>query len=107
MKMTKTQIDNEIRSAGIAHLDTDELIQIGTNLFIGKTEVDDETRFYEIKVTVKKDTFTQDDLEVLIEERRLADERNRERAEAAAKKREKDSKRRAEAAAKKKEEEES
>lgn len=99
-KKTKTQVDTEVRSAGIALINTDDLIAISGTAFIGKTEVDGETRFFEIKVTAKKDDFTQDDLEVLLAERAEVEARKKATAAAAAKKRENDKKRRADAKAK-------
>lgn len=99
-KKTKTQIDNEVRAVGIALIDTTNLTAVGGTVFIGQTEVDGETRFFEIKVTAKKDDFTQDDLNVLLAGRAEVESRKTATATAAAKKRENDEKRRADAKAK-------
>ena len=99
-KKTKTQVDNEVRRAGIALINTEDLTAVGGTVFIGQTEADGETRFFEIKVTAKKDDFTQDDLDVLLAERAEVEARKTATAAAAAKKRENDEKRRADAKAK-------
>ena len=99
-KKTKTQVDNEVRAVGIALISTEGLTAVGGTVFIGQTEVDGETRFFEIKVTAKKDDFTQDDLDVLLAERAEVEARKVATAKAAAKKRENDEKRRADAKAK-------
>lgn len=99
-KKTKTQVDNEVRAVGIALIDTDALTAVGGTTFIGQTDVDGETRFFEIKVTAKKDDFTQDDLNVLLAERAEVEARKVATANAATKKRENDEKRRADAKAK-------
>lgn len=99
-KKTKTQIDTEVRSVGIALINTEDLIAVGGTMFIGQTEVDGETRFFEIKVTAKKDDFTQDDLDVILAERAEVEARKKATAEAAAKKRANDERRRADAKAK-------
>ena len=99
-KRTKTQVDNEVRAVGIALINTEDLTAVGSTVFIGQTEVDDEVRFFEIKVTAKKDDFTQDDLDVLLAERAEVEARKTATAKAAAKKRENDEKRRADAKAK-------
>jgi hypothetical protein len=99
-KKTKAQIDNEVRAVGIALINTEDLTAVGNTMFIGQTEVDGETRFFEIKVTAKKDDFTQDDLDVLLAERAEVEARKKAAAEAAAKKRANDEKRRANAKAK-------
>ena len=99
-KKTKTQVDNEVRRAGIALINTEDLTAVGGAVFIGQAEVDGEARFFEIKVTAKKDDFTQDDLDVLLAERAEVEARKKATAAAAAKKREKDEKRRADAKAK-------
>ena len=51
--------NNEVRAVGIALISTDDLTAPvgGTVFFIGQTEVDGETRFFEIKVTAKKERF--------------------------------------------------
>ena len=99
-KKTKTQVDTEVRNAGIALIDTTNVIAVGGTVFIGQTEVDGEVRFFEIKVTAKKDDFTQDDLDVLLAERAEVEARKTATAAAAAKKRANDEKRRADAKAK-------
>ena len=99
-KKTKTQVDNEVRAVGIALINTEDLTAVGSTVFIGQTEVDGEARFFEIKVTAKKDDFTQDDLDVLLAERAEVEARKAATAAAAAKKRENDEKRRADAKAK-------
>lgn len=99
-KKTKTQVDTEVRNAGIALINTEDLTAVGGTVFIGQTEVDGEIRFFEIKVTAKKDDFTQDDLDVLLAERAEVEARKTATAAAAAKKRENDEKRRADAKAK-------
>lgn len=99
-KKTKAQVDTEVRNAGIALINTENLTAVGNTMFIGQTEVDGETRFFEIKVTAKKDDFTQDDLDVLLAERAEVEARKAAAAAAAAKKRENDEKRRASAKAK-------
>ena len=99
-KKTKAQIDTEVRNAGIALINTEGLTAVGGTVFIGQTEADGETRFFEIKVTAKKDDFTQDDLDVLLAERAEVEARKKATAAAAAKKRENDEKRRADAKAK-------
>lgn len=99
-KKTKAQIDNEVRAVGIALINTENLTPVGNTLFIGRTEVDGETRFFEIKVTAKKNDFTQDDLDVLLAERAEVEARKEAAAKAAAKKRANDERRRAEAKAK-------
>ena len=99
-KKTKAQVDNEVRAVGIALINTEDLTAVGSTVFIGQTEVDGETRFFEIKVTAKKDDFTQDDLDVLLAERAEVEARKEATAKAAAKKRENDEKRRADAKAK-------
>ena len=99
-KKTKTQVDAEVRNAGIALISTEDLTAVGGTVFIGQTEVDGEVRFFEIKVTAKKDNFTQDDLDVLLAERAEVEARKVATAKAAAKKRENDEKRRADAKAK-------
>lgn len=99
-KKTKTQVDTEVRSVGIALINTEDLTAVGATMFIGQTEVDGETRFFEIKVTAKKDDFTQDDLDVMLAERAEVEARKKATAEAAAKKRANDEKRRADAKAK-------
>ena len=96
-KKTKTQVDNEVRRAGIALINTEDLTAIGGTAFIGQTEVDGETRFFEIKVTAKKDDFTQEELDVLLADRVAVEARKTATAAAAAKKRENDEKRRADA----------
>ena len=99
-KKTKAQVDTEVRRAGIALISTENLTAVGGTAFIGQTEVDGETRFFEIKVTAKKDDFTQDDLDVLLAERAEVEARKTATAAAAAKKRANDEKRRADAKAK-------
>ena len=99
-KKTKTQVDNEVRAVGITLINTEDLTAVGSTVFIGQTEVDGEARFFEIKVTAKKDDFTQDDLNVLLAERAEVEARKTATATAAAKKRENDEKRRADAKAK-------
>ena len=99
-KKTKTQVDTEVRNAGIALIDTTDLTAVSGTVFIGQTEVDGETRFFELKVTAKKDDFTQEDLDVLLAERKDVEARKIATAEAAAKKKANDEKRRADAKAK-------
>ena len=99
-KKTKTQVDTEVRNVGIALINTEGLTPVGSTVFIGQTEIDGETRFFEIKVTAKKDDFTQEDLDVLLAERAEIEARKIATAKAAAKKRENDEKRRADAKAK-------
>ena len=99
-KKTKTQVDTEVRSAGIALINAEDLTAVGGTVFIGQTEVDGEIRFFEIKITAKKDDFTQDDLDVLLAERAEVEARKVATANAATKKRANDEKRRADAKAK-------
>ena len=99
-KRTKVQIDNEVRGAGIALINAEDLTAVGGTVFIGQTEVDGEIRFFEIKITAKKDDFTQDDLDVLLAERAEVEARKVATANAATKKRANDEKRRADAKAK-------
>ena len=99
-KKTKTQVDTEVRNTGIALINTEDLTAVGGTVFIGQTEVDGEVRFFEIKVTAKKDDFTQDDLNVLLAERAEVEARKVATANAAAKKRANDEKRRADTKAK-------
>ena len=54
-KKTKAQVDTEVRNAGIALINTESLTAVGGTVFIGQTEADGETRFFEIKVTAKKE----------------------------------------------------
>ena len=99
-KKTTAQINNQVRAVGIALINTESLTPVGGTLFIGQTEVGGDTRFFEIKVTAKKNDFTQDDLDVLLAERAEVEARKTATAKAAAKKRENDEKRRADAKAK-------
>ena len=99
-KKTKAQIDGEVRGAGLALIDVSNLTAVTGTTFIGSTEVDGETRFFEIKVTAKKNDFTQEDLDVLLAERAEVEARKAATAAAAAKKRENDEKRRADVKAK-------
>ena len=99
-KKTKAQVDTEVRNVGIALINTEDLTAVGSSMFIGQTEVDGETRFFEIKVTAKKDDFTQDNLDIMLAERAEVEARKAATAAAAAKKRENDERRRADAKAK-------
>ena len=97
IKMTKPQIDGAVRAEGLALINSENLTAVGSSLFIGETEVNGETRFFEIKVTAKKNDFTQIDLDLLVAEREEVEARKKAVAEASAKKKISDSKRRAKA----------
>lgn len=100
MAKTKAEIDKEVRSAGEALIDFTELTPTSGNTFIGKTEVDGVERFFEIKVTAKKEGFSDDDLKAILDERAEVEARKAETKAAAAKKKAADEKRRADAKAK-------
>lgn len=100
MKKTKNAIDKEIRMAGEALIDLSELTATSGNTYVGTTEVDGEQRFFEIKIIAKKSDFTQENVDELLENRRIVEENKIARAEASSKKKAKDEKRRAEAKAK-------
>lgn len=101
IKKTTTQVNNEVREVGKTFVNLDELTEIANNAWIGETEVDGCTRYFEIKITVKKLGYSWDDVQVILDERDAVKQRNAERAEAATAKKAKDEARRAEAKAKK------
>jgi hypothetical protein len=100
MAKTKAEVDKEVRSAGESLIDLSDLVATSGNTWIGKTTVDGSERFFEIKVTAKKDGFSEDDVNAILTERAEVESRKAERAEAAAAKKSADEKRRAEAKAK-------
>ena len=100
-KRKKSEIDNEIRTAGMAHVNTDGLIAINGNTFVGETKVDGAVRFFEIKVVAKADTFDNGSVEALLIERKEVEARKAEVKAKAEKKKTKDAEKRAKADAEK------
>lgn len=84
MAMTKKEKDTAIRAVGLAKVDTEELTQTGTGTFVGMTEIEGEERFYEIKVVVKSDEYTYDELEGILRENEIKEKARVEREEKAA-----------------------
>ena len=88
-----TELYAMIRRAGLAHVDMSKLTQTASGTFIGRTEVDGKTYFYEVKVTAKRADFTEEDFLELVDDYRLSvakdAERKRKAEEKAKKKAEK------------------
>lgn len=99
MAKTKAQVDKEVRSAGEALINFDDLTATSGNTWVGSTTVDGVERFFEIKVVAKKEGFGQDDIDALLAEREAVEARKVATKEAAAKKKAKDTERRAKAKA--------
>lgn len=100
MKKTKAVIDKEVRMAGEVLIDLSELTATSGNTYVGSTEVDGVERFFEIKIVAKSVEFTQEDVNAILEERKVVEANKIARAEASSKKKAKDEKRRADAKAK-------
>lgn len=98
-KKTKAEVEKEIRQAGITRLDTTDMVQVGGGTFYLEHE---SGRFIEFKVVVKSDKFDMNELEALLEERRIIEEGKAERAALAAKKKAKDAEKRAKVSQKEK-----
>ena len=99
IKKTKAEVEKEIRQAGITRLDTTDMVQVGGGTFYLEHE---SGRFIEFKIVVKSDKFDMNELEALLEERRIIEEGKAERAALAAKKKAKDAEKRAKVSQKEK-----
>ena len=82
----KSEVDALIRGQGLAKVNTEGLIKITGNTFVGTAMVDGKERYFEIKVVAKADTFDKDELNALLTERTEVEKRKAEvKAKAAAK----------------------